>query len=257
MTRDPATDSTALGERLRTERERQRIGVRELGRRVDVSASMISQIERGRVMPSVNTLYALVHALGMTFDEIFASAETPAPGGPEAAGNGASSAPRRQDGDGADTSGARPPASACRVQRRGTSPRLTLGSGVEWELIAGSSMPDVEVMNVRYDIGGESTSADALMRHAGFEYGLVYEGRLGVTVGFELHELGPGDSISFPSTLPHRLFNLLDDRATTGLWVVVGRRGDPRIGAEETAVLDSAQSQSEQDAGSARRGQRG
>jgi mannose-6-phosphate isomerase-like protein (cupin superfamily) len=44
-----------------------------------------------------------------------------------------------------------------------------------------------------------------------------------VTIGFEEHELGPGDSISIDSTVPHRLFN----RGTVpvhAIWFVLGRR---------------------------------
>ena len=43
------------------------------------------------------------------------------------------------------------------------------------------------------------------MRHAGQEFGYLLSGRLLVEVGFDRHELGPGDSISFPATTPHRL----------------------------------------------------
>ena len=46
------------------------------------------------------------------------------------------------------------------------------------------------------------------MRHMGREYGLVLSGRLRVTIGFDdEHELGPGDSIAFESSRPHRLEN--------------------------------------------------
>ena len=48
-------------------------------------------------------------------------------------------------------------------------------------------------------------------------------GTLGVTIGFEEHVLGPGDSISIDSTVPHRLYN----RGTVpvhGIWFVLGRR---------------------------------
>jgi quercetin dioxygenase-like cupin family protein len=65
------------------------------------------------------------------------------------------------------------------------------------------------------------------MRHSGHEYGTVVEGTLGVTVGFETHELQAGDSISFDSSTPHRLFNAGDVTAIA-IWVVVGRGGDPR-----------------------------
>src|SRR5881397_400495 len=70
-----------VGKRLREERERQRIGLRELSRRVGVSASMISQIELGRAAPSVATLYAIVNELNISLDELFFEVgETPSLG---------------------------------------------------------------------------------------------------------------------------------------------------------------------------------
>jgi mannose-6-phosphate isomerase-like protein (cupin superfamily) len=41
--------------------------------------------------------------------------------------------------------------------------------------------------------------------------------------------LGPGDSISFDSTVPHRLTNP-GDEPVRGVWVVVGRQDDSRLG---------------------------
>jgi quercetin dioxygenase-like cupin family protein len=67
------------------------------------------------------------------------------------------------------------------------------------------------------------------MRHSGSEYGHVISGRLGVTIAFETYELDPGDSISFESTEPHRLFNL-GDAPAEAIWFVIGRRTGPRIG---------------------------
>ena len=46
------------------------IGVRELARRVDLSPSSISQIETGKISPSVRTLYALASEFGVTVDEV-------------------------------------------------------------------------------------------------------------------------------------------------------------------------------------------
>jgi quercetin dioxygenase-like cupin family protein len=74
-----------------------------------------------------------------------------------------------------------------------------------------------------YPAGGESAPADALVRHTGREFGIVLAGRLRVTVGFEDHELGPGDSISFDSTVPHRLYND-GDETVEAVWVVLGRQ---------------------------------
>jgi len=55
----------------------------------------------------------------------------------------------------------------------------------------------VEFLRVTYDVGGASCAKDALMRHGGKEYAFMISGRLGVRIGFEEFELGPGDSISF------------------------------------------------------------
>lgn len=196
-----------FGERLRAERERQKIGVRELSRRLDVSASMISQIERGRVMPSVNTLYSITSTLGISLDDLFAP-------GPEIT--------RPRGGRGGRTLGSP-------VQRSDSRQSLELDAGVRWELLTPEPHADVDFLRTIYAVGGESCPADALMRHGGHEYGLVLEGTLGVTVGFETHELATGDSISFDSSTPHRLFNS-GDRTAVAIWVVVDRHGDPRSG---------------------------
>ena len=59
-----------LGPRLRAIRLRQAIGLRELARRLDLSPSSISQIETGKIRPSVSTLYALASEFGVTVDEL-------------------------------------------------------------------------------------------------------------------------------------------------------------------------------------------
>jgi len=221
--RDGATSE--LGTRLRSERERQGIGVRELSRRLGVSASMISQIERGRVMPSVNTLYSITSALGISLDDLFAEEPSGArrPAAVAAGANGGAGEPEPL----ADAQ--REPAAPAPspVQRGEDCQRLQLGSGVTWALLTSSPRPDIDFLKTTYAVGSESTPADALMRHAGHEYGTVLEGRLGVTVGFDTYELEPGDSISFESSTPHRLYNAGDEPAVA-IWVVVGRGGDPR-----------------------------
>ena len=60
----------SVGSRVREERQRQNIGVRELARRVGVSASLISQVELGKASPSVGALYAIVNELGLSLDEL-------------------------------------------------------------------------------------------------------------------------------------------------------------------------------------------
>jgi ribosome-binding protein aMBF1 (putative translation factor) len=70
-----AINLEALGSRLRAERERLDMSLRELARRIDVSPSLVSQIERGLAMPSVSTLWLLATELGLTLDELFSTPE--------------------------------------------------------------------------------------------------------------------------------------------------------------------------------------
>jgi mannose-6-phosphate isomerase-like protein (cupin superfamily) len=56
----------------------------------------------------------------------------------------------------------------------------------------------------------------------------VISGRLGVRIGFDEYDLGPGDSISFDSSSPHRLWAIGDD-PVKAIWVIVGRQSDSRV----------------------------
>ena len=84
----PSGEDT-LGTRLRVERERRGLSLRELARRLEVSPSLVSQIETGKTQPSVRTLYAIVTELGVSLDELFAPA----------GGDGAPAAVPRPDGE--------------------------------------------------------------------------------------------------------------------------------------------------------------
>jgi transcriptional regulator with XRE-family HTH domain len=196
---DRPLETSKVGHRLRTERERRGIGLRELARRIGVSPSLVSQIELDRVNPSVSTLYAIVTDLGMTMSEVFG--EQPGERTVQR-GEGLAESPETR-----------------RV--------ISLASGVRWERLTRDSDSDVEFLYVVYPVGAESCPADALMTHGGREYGYVSSGTLGVQVGFEHYELGPGGSIAFDSSSPHRLWTV-DDEPVHAVWVVIGRKADPR-----------------------------
>src|SRR6266542_473719 len=67
----PALD---LGARLRAERLRQGMSLREMARRLGVSASAVSQIETGKAQPSVSKLFDIVNLLGTSLDGLLAGA---------------------------------------------------------------------------------------------------------------------------------------------------------------------------------------
>lgn len=182
-----------LGQRLRDERQRQGLSVRELARRLDVSPSLISQIETGKAQPSVPTLYAMVTELGMSLDHLFANGSAQPPSEPA-------------------------------VARSGHRPSITMRSGVHWEELLTDADRDVELLFTTYEPGGASSEDGVLLRHAGREVGVVTSGTLVVTLGFTDHRLGPGDSIAFDSSTPHRFFNP-GPEPTHGVWLVLGRSG--------------------------------
>jgi transcriptional regulator with XRE-family HTH domain len=195
-----------IGSRLREERDRVGISQRELARRVGLSPSMISQIESGLSKPSVSTLYGIVTELGVSLDDLF----------------GANGSPVDVDVDHDGASSASPHLGPMvRVEDRHV---IDLDSGVRWERLTSHQHEDVDFLHVVYDVGGSSASEGRMMRHPGREFGVVLEGRLGVNLGFDEYALGPGDSIAFDSTQPHRLWNL-GDAPVKGIWVVVGRDG--------------------------------
>ena len=62
-------------------------------------------------------------------------------------------------------------------------------------------------------------TSDGAYAHTGEEFMYVLQGRVAVWLdAHERHELGPGDALTFPSSLPHRFVALGADE-TRILWV--------------------------------------
>ncbi len=216
-----------VGSHIRDRRQALDISVRELARRVGLSASLISQIERGKATPSVATLYAITTELGMSLDELFSGRGPAAPTAigvfaDAAAGLRGLDAQTRGNGSLPDDAPTGP------VVRPGQRKVIQLHSGVRWELLTPYSDRDIDFLFVDYEPGGASCDPGVLMRHSGREYGYVLSGTLEVTVEFETYRLEPGDSISFDSTMPHRLATL-GNEPVHAIWFVVGRSGDSHL----------------------------
>jgi transcriptional regulator with XRE-family HTH domain len=199
-----------MGDRLRAARRRRHLSLRDLAGRLGLSPSLISQVETGRAKPSVSTLYAIANELDVSLDELLFNdaARGSAPPRPQAA------------------------LAAAPVQRADDRNVIRLASGVVWERLTTESVPGIDFLYVTYEVGGASSPEHEFQRHGGHEWGFVISGTLGVTIGFDDHALGPGDSISIDSTMPHRLYN----RGTVpvhGIWFVLGRRSLDVPGLED------------------------
>jgi transcriptional regulator with XRE-family HTH domain len=206
----PALD---LGGRLRAERLRQGMTLREMARRLGISASALSQIETGKAQPSVSKLFDIVNLLNTSLDGLLVGdgGQRPGPGHVPDGRDGAASHAGRRDTEGFFS-----------LQRAGEHEALELESGVQWRRLTAGSFPGVEFLHVTYEPGACSSREGVFMRHAGQEFGYVLSGRLQVDVGFDSYELGADDSISFPATTPHRLGNPWPEPAHV-IWCVLGR----------------------------------
>jgi DNA-binding XRE family transcriptional regulator/mannose-6-phosphate isomerase-like protein (cupin superfamily) len=245
-----------IGSRLREARLRSGLGVRELSRQLEISASSISQIELGRVVPSVGTLYALTNALSISMDSLFV-AEGDGAAGDGADGDGADG--DGADGDGADghgadghgadgDTGAEPaappvevPPSEAPARAVGSGPRPAAGAhegpfvlrrssrrvidlerGVRWELLTPVPEPGAEFLEVHYPAGSDSSANGQAIRHNGRDYCLVLEGSLRAQIGFEEYVLNSGDSLAFDATIPHRFWNA-GEVSVRAVWFVLDR----------------------------------
>jgi transcriptional regulator with XRE-family HTH domain len=189
-----------IGRRLAAHRTRRGIRIAELAREVGVTPSLISQIERGQSRPSVSTLFALAQVLEVPVDAFFR--ESPQPG----------EEPRQQGGTppGAAPDGVQR-ASGRYLVRKQDRAVIDIEGGVRWERLTRSTMDHLDFFELIYQPGAESHPRQ--YTHPGTEMVLVTRGILEITVGFERYLLEPGDSIDFPSSMPHRYLNPGDETA--------------------------------------------
>jgi transcriptional regulator with XRE-family HTH domain/quercetin dioxygenase-like cupin family protein len=184
-----------IGRRLAAHRGQRGIRVAELAREVGVTPSLISQIERGMSRPSVSTLFAIAQALDVPVDAFFREPQPPAaaaaqPDGPPG--------PAGADGPGGAGRGRY-------AVRRGARAVIDIEGGVRWERLTRSTLDHLDFFELVYEPGAESHPRQ--YTHPGTEMVLVTSGCLEITIGFERYLLEPGDSIDFPSSMPHRYVN--------------------------------------------------
>lgn len=179
-----------VGERVRAARLRSEMTVRELARRIGVSASHVSQVERGIGSFSVPALYAVAHELGVSMHELLDP--------PDVSGSAvAAPKPSRQSHTTLEDAGM--------IQRAAEHPSIKLSSGPRWSRLTAVGEDGAEFLEVVYAPG--ATGSAEYIRHDGREYGIIISGRLNVEVDGLVSILEPGDSIVFDSTLPHRFWN--------------------------------------------------
>jgi transcriptional regulator with XRE-family HTH domain len=180
----------AIGPKVRAARSRLGLSLQQLAARSDVSAAAVHKVERGDMVPTVTTLLKLAAALG---EPVSSFVDDAAP--------------------------AMPVAVHVRADARPGAPRgwASGALGVTAEGIAApSDLLRAAGVSAVVEPGG--SSGDTGPRRIGEELLLVLEGTLTVEVAGETYEVGPGDTLHYPTDRGHSWRNA-GDAAVRAVWV--------------------------------------
>jgi len=226
MTEIKPHHARAIGEKLKGIRQEHKMSLRELANKAEVSASMLSQIETGKVFPSVRSLYGIATALNVTVDYFFPDLDNNN-SKPESTVNdtGAMTASELRDAKvrGAAEMGAGFPhaeKNSSPVVHADSRPTIELNGGVSWSRLTAHAESEAEFLEITYAPG--AMSGANMSHHEGREFGMVLEGELVIELGFESLTLKAGDSTMLASTTPHRLVNK-SDKPMRAIWVVLSQ----------------------------------
>jgi transcriptional regulator with XRE-family HTH domain len=185
---DEQLEAMKIGQRLRALRTERGLTILELAAKAGVSSGSISQIERGASNPSVSTLQKLRAALGVTLWSFLES-----------------------DGVAAPTSEAQ------YVRRLANRPRIVVGTNqLTKELLSPRDNNELRFMILTVPPGAAS---GGFLSGPGDKGGYVLSGRVELTIGEDVFEIGEGDSFQFPSTIPHQVVNRLGVEAKL-VWII-------------------------------------
>ncbi|WP_233290580.1 MULTISPECIES: helix-turn-helix domain-containing protein [unclassified Shinella] len=174
----------AVGEKVKSFRTARRMSLRALGDATGTTASFLSQLERGLSGVNISTLMRIAEALGISLTDLFE--DTPPPVG--------------------------------RVMRKAERPALPPAEGYRKMLLSRRPIRDMEVYIGEFDPGG-STGEKPYSHGDSHELFFVIRGKVELTLGDERHVLSAGDSIEYPSSVPHKTENIGTEPAEV-VWMI-------------------------------------
>jgi transcriptional regulator with XRE-family HTH domain len=191
-----AADQINLGAQVRALRTRRGLTAAALAKRCDVSRSLVSQVETGRISPSLDVVRRLAAALDVPISALFASGPAERHGyGDGGRGNGGNGG---NGGDGA-------PRRAQLVRRDARKGLRLPRSKITYELLSPDLRGALQVQWVEL-APGERAPAEGFV-HQGEECYVVLQGTIRFRVGEEEFVLHAGDALTFDSALPHGATN--------------------------------------------------
>ena len=187
-----------VGEKLKALRKERGLTLQKVAASAGLSKAFVGQIESGRANPSLASLKRVADALGIPLAALFESPD----GGKETA------APE-PDGAG-----------EVRVVRQDRRKMLVWpGRKTPSFLLTPDLQGRLEVLLDVLEPGDSHDDDDRCLTHGGEEFGLILEGSYECTVGGQVIVLHAGDSITYPSRLPHR-GRVVGREPVRTLWVI-------------------------------------
>ena len=185
-----------LGEKLKGIRLKKQMTLEELSQRSKVSKSLLSQIERNISVPTVTKLQKISQALDMNMSSFFTEME-----GFESS---SSIDDKKENSKRVD------------VVRKGERKKMIMPWGGRYEMLCPDLQHKMEFIYLRYPVG---TKTHNQYSHEGEECGVVLEGKFKGTIGDQEIILEPGDSIYYPSTIPHS-WEAVGDTEARAIWAI-------------------------------------
>ena len=170
------------GKRIKALRTSKKISMAELAKEIGISKSLISQVERGEVLPSLTTLDKLATALNVPISKLF-----------------------NIDVDMSDEENILVRASRRKIV---TIP----GSKNSYNILSPSMHSDTEFLCIEYPPGVDNEKPD-IFSHDGTEHFYVLEGTLEFHVNDNVYVINKGDSGVFDSSHSHYFTNPTDEMA--------------------------------------------
>jgi len=175
-----------VGINIKRLRGEKRVTLRDFAKGLNVSASMLSQIETGKASPSLVTLKNIADALGVTVGSLI-----------------------DEDQNHSDN-----PV----VKEKSRKSIKCIGNGIKMCFL---SSPDhnKQMEPLLFKLSRNAHSGKSSYKHFGQEFVLVLKGSLEIMLNDVVYALHKGDSMYFNSNVPHSFKNL-HDGLTEALWVV-------------------------------------
>jgi transcriptional regulator with XRE-family HTH domain len=162
-----------FGDKIREVRERRSLTLKDVAEKAGVSESLVSQIERNKISPAIDTLLAITDALEIDFDYLFSGLKKERP---------------------------------VKIVRKDERSSYQIKHGIRYEHLAQvEEQGGIEAYIINIEAGAKTGNAE--YGHQGWELGIVESGQMELTAGNRVYICKQGDSVSFRADTPHILSN--------------------------------------------------